>query len=89
MKINGISRVGGTNPYQRNQETRTGEARAKERQKDEVRISTEAQELLESQSGTGAVSHRERLQQLKQQVSTGTYTVEAGRLADKLWPFLK
>ncbi|MFK7694758.1 flagellar biosynthesis anti-sigma factor FlgM [Paenibacillus sp. HJGM_3] len=89
MKINGIHSVGGTNPYNRNQETRTSEWKsAREKQKDEVRISSEAQELLEAQ-GSPDAQRLQKLQELKQSVSTGTYHVEAGKIAEKLLPYLK
>lgn len=89
MKINGIHSVGGPNPYNRNQETRTSEGKSsREKQKDEVRISSEAQELLEAQGGNDA-DRLQKLQELKHSVSTGTYHVEARHIAEKLLPYLK
>jgi negative regulator of flagellin synthesis FlgM len=89
MKINGIHPVGGTNPYSRSQETRTSEWKSsKQKQKDEVRISSEAQELLEAQ-GSNDTTRLQKIQELKQSVSTGTYHVEARQIAEKLLPYLK
>ena len=89
MKINGIQSVGGTNPYNRNQETRSNDSKnTKGKQRDEVRISPEAQELLEAQAG-GDTARVRKLQELKQSVSTGTYHVEANQIAEKLFPYLK
>ena len=31
----------------------------------------------------------QRIGELKQSVSTGTYHVDAGKIAEKLWPYLK
>jgi negative regulator of flagellin synthesis FlgM len=89
MKINGIYSAGGPNPYNRNQETRSNNSKAaKENQRDEVRISSEAQELLEAQAGSDS-SRLQKIQELKQSVSTGTYHVEANQIAEKLFPYLK
>ena len=57
-------------------------------QKDLVRISAEAKELLEVQRNRSA-ERSERVDSLKRQVQTGTYYVEAERVAEKLLPFLK
>ncbi|WP_371748142.1 flagellar biosynthesis anti-sigma factor FlgM [Paenibacillus nuruki] len=48
-------------------------------------------EMLQANS-TQASANAERaqkIQSLKEQVSSGTYNVDAGALADKLLPFLK
>jgi negative regulator of flagellin synthesis FlgM len=34
-------------------------------------------------------AHRQRIDELKDAVSTGTYHVDARKIAEKLWPFLK
>ncbi|MDF2721736.1 MAG: hypothetical protein K0Q59_1411 [Paenibacillus sp.] len=89
MKINGINRVGGTNPYAR-QDTKLTDLKGKrERQKDEVQISAQAQELLSAQGGVDAELRAQKVQELKQSVSTGTYQVEARQVAEKLYPYLQ
>lgn len=89
MKINGIHRVGGTNPYSRSQESKAADLSGKRpKPKDEVRISTEAQELLEAQ-GAAETERARKLSELKQSVSAGTYHVDARKLAEKLLPYLK
>ncbi|MEF3305160.1 flagellar biosynthesis anti-sigma factor FlgM [Paenibacillus sp. GYB003] len=88
MKINGINRVGAANPYAR-QDAKFAELKGKrEKQKDEVQISAEAQELLVAK-GTDAELRSKKLQELQQSVRSGTYHVDAGKIAEKLWPYLK
>ena len=57
-------------------------------QKDVVRISAEAKELLEAQRSHSA-ERAERVASLKRQVRTGTYFVRADLVAEKMLPFLK
>lgn len=52
-----------------------------------MRISSEAQELLEAQ-GSNDTARLQKIQELKMSVSTGTYHVEAGQIAEKLLPYL-
>ncbi|MFU1796313.1 flagellar biosynthesis anti-sigma factor FlgM [Paenibacillus azoreducens] len=89
MKINDTGRIGGVNPYQRNMEAQRQETRKLERRKDEVSISSEAIEMLEAQERNIDPERVQRIQDLKQQVSTGTYHVEAGKIAEKLLPYFK
>lgn len=87
MKINGPNRVGAPNPYAR-QDAKLAELKGKrEKQKDEVQISAQAQELLVAQ-GTDAELRSRKLQDLKQSVATGTYHVEGSQIAEKLFPYL-
>lgn len=82
MKINESLRVGGVNPYRKTaNEHHVSAARAGK--KDGVEISAEAKELLSS------VRNPERLEALKQAVSTGTYQVDAGKVAERLWPYIQ
>jgi negative regulator of flagellin synthesis FlgM len=87
MKINEIGRLSAVRTYQQQQETRAGSKGAVKR-KDEVRISAEAQQLLSDSRIMGA-ERAQRIGELKQSVSTGTYHVDAGKIAKKLWPYLK
>ncbi|KHF35028.1 flagellar biosynthesis anti-sigma factor FlgM [Paenibacillus sp. P1XP2] len=89
MKINDTGRIGGVNPYQRNMEAQRQEAKKMERRKDEVSISSEAIEMLEAQERNSDPERAKRIQDLKQQVSSGTYHVEAGKIAEKLMPYFK
>lgn len=87
MKINGINRTSGTNPYA-NRESKFVELKSRrEKQRDEVQISARAQEMLVAQ-GMDAELRSRKLQDLKQSVSTGTYHVDAGKIAEKLLPYL-
>ncbi|PYI51174.1 flagellar biosynthesis anti-sigma factor FlgM [Paenibacillus flagellatus] len=89
MKINGIPRVGGTNPYSRN-DAKPSELKGKRgQQKDEVQISTQAHELLVAQGTADADMRNKKVQELKQSVQAGTYHVEAWQIAEKLWPYVK
>lgn len=89
MKINGINRVGGTNPYAR-QDTKSTELKGKQgSRKDEVQISPEAKELLEARRAAYVESRSQKVQELKQSVSTGTYRVDSGQIAEKLLPYIK
>jgi negative regulator of flagellin synthesis FlgM len=87
MKINEIGRLSAVRTYQQQQETRAGGKGAVKR-RDEVRISAEAQQLLSDSRLTGA-ERAEKIDRLKESVSTGTYYVDAGKIADKLWPYLQ
>ena len=82
MKINGSNHVGAVNPYKKNQELYQSEAAGKKKKKDELVISSEAKALHGSQS-------TDRIEKLKSAVASGTYYVDAGKIAEKLLPFLK
>ncbi|ASR45604.1 flagellar biosynthesis anti-sigma factor FlgM [Paenibacillus kribbensis] len=86
MKINETNRIGAINPYQRNMETGRQEEQKKSRRKDEVSISPEAMEMLNRSSDTDRVK---KIQDLKQQVASGTYRVDADKIAEKLLPYFK
>ncbi|WP_068497255.1 flagellar biosynthesis anti-sigma factor FlgM [Paenibacillus kribbensis] len=86
MKINETNRIGAINPYQRNIETGRQEEQKKSRRKDEVSISPEAMEMLNRSSDTDRVK---KIQDLKQQVASGTYRVDADKIAEKLLPYFK
>jgi negative regulator of flagellin synthesis FlgM len=86
MKINDTQRVGALNPYNRVPGAKSVSGASHKGKVDEVRISPEAKELLGAQNSE---EHRKRIEDLKQSVSTGTYRVEAGKIAEKLLPYLK
>ncbi|MCH1640515.1 MULTISPECIES: flagellar biosynthesis anti-sigma factor FlgM [Paenibacillus] len=89
MKINETGRVGAINNYQRQVESQRKDTDSKARRKDEVSISAEAKELLKAQEGGISPERAERIEELKTQVSSGTYHVETGKIADKLAPYFK
>ncbi len=89
MKINESGRIGAINNYQRQIESGRKESDNKTRRKDEVSISTEAMELLKAQGTAQDPARAERIEELKSQVSSGTYQVDANKLADKLLPYFK
>lgn len=89
MKVNEPGRVGNINPYQRNIETRDNHVDKKKFQKDQVSISTEAQEMLDAHSQVQDPKRAERIQELKESVSTGNYKVDANKLVEKLMPYFK
>lgn len=89
MKINETGRVGAINNYQRQVESQRKDSDLKARRKDEVSISTEAKELLKAQETAQDPARAERIEDLKSQVSSGTYKIDAGALADKLAPYFK
>lgn len=88
MKVNGVGSVGGISKYNSSQDNRTyGTEGKKKKQKDEIVISAEAKELLGLQETSESKS--QRLDELKQGVASGAYVVDARKIAEKLWPFLK
>jgi negative regulator of flagellin synthesis FlgM len=89
MKINETGRVGAINNYQRQIDSQRKDTDNKARRKDEVSISAEAKELLKAQEVGIDPERAERIEELKTQVSAGTYQVEARKLADKLVPYFK
>lgn len=89
MKINDIQRIGAINQYRRSSDNQYGkDAAHNAKRRDQVEISTEAKELQELQGLQGA-TNKERIEELKQSVSSGTYHVDARQIAEKLFPFIK
>lgn len=86
MKINDMQRIGAYHTYHHATEQRTSSASGK-RRKDEVAFSAEAMELLKSRKFDES-DRAQRIEQLKQEVSAGTYKVDIGKLADKIAPFV-
>lgn len=86
MKINETQRLSAVSQYQTQQSIqRTGKAPMK---KDELSISAEAKEMLNAQQSQDP-ARTERIQALKHAVSTGTYKVEADKIAEKLMPYFR
>ncbi|MGG3453247.1 flagellar biosynthesis anti-sigma factor FlgM [Paenibacillus rhizolycopersici] len=89
MKVNETGRVGGINPYQRNLELRDLNSNKKKQSHDQISISTEAKEMLNAQNRVNDPARAERIEKLKQEVSTGTYHVGNDKIAEKLLPYFK
>ncbi len=89
MKINGVNRIGQVNAYKKNQENKPSNEIGK-KARDEVVISNEAKELLDSQktSASQMAANQQRIEELKEAVTTGSYHVDAGKIAEKLLPYL-
>lgn len=87
LKINETNRIGGLNSYHKQNESRLSETN-KTRKKDEVQISDAAKEML-STSKASSAERTQQIEQLKRSVASGTYHVEAGKIAEKLLPYLK
>jgi len=88
MKINDSNRINGVSKtYQVQNEYRKNDS-GKARTKDEVQISQEALKMLNS-SRAGQPERAAYVNQLKESVQAGTYYVEAGKIAEKLLPYLK
>ncbi|WP_281883061.1 flagellar biosynthesis anti-sigma factor FlgM [Paenibacillus sp. YYML68] len=85
MKINGPNRVGAVQSYKKVQDTHQHNVNGKKSKKDELVISSEAKELLETQGKTAT----DKIETLKKSVADGTYHVETRALVEKLLPFLK
>lgn len=89
MKINETGRIGAINSYQRNIESGRQNEDKKTRRKDEVSISSEAMEMLQASDRNVNSERVQKIQDLKQQVSTGTYQIDSGKIAEKLMPYFK
>lgn len=89
MKINENQRIGSINKYKQTSESRSVSGTDKKKLKDEVQISTEAKELLGNASAVRSSEQNQRIEELKESVSSGTYHVEAGKIAEKLFPYIK
>jgi negative regulator of flagellin synthesis FlgM len=87
MKINDTQRIGAYRTYQQQTDARANPLSGK-RRKDEVQFSAEAMELLGSQRAEDP-NRSQRIDSLKNEVASGTYHVDSGKLADKLLPFVR
>ncbi|MCY9665111.1 flagellar biosynthesis anti-sigma factor FlgM [Paenibacillus alginolyticus] len=90
MKINDNQRIGAVNPYKKAGDAKfaftTGK---KDKPKDQVEISAEAKELLGVQGSARTEEQAKRIEELKSSVASGTYHVDAGKLVEKILPYLK
>lgn len=89
MQINDINRINRMNSYRSQSGVHSkSESGKKSAGNDQVHISEEALRLLDSQDKTQDPARSQRIQELQQSVSTGTYHVDAGKIAEKLAPWL-
>ena len=86
MKINRIN-IPAVNPYKTNQLKAEQAEQQTKMKTDKLEISSEAKQLSEKSSIT--VERNERVQQLKAQVESGTYKVDADQLAANLVKYFK
>ncbi|MFF2483661.1 flagellar biosynthesis anti-sigma factor FlgM [Paenibacillus sp. NPDC058071] len=87
MKINEPGRINAVNSYQK-QSGQKIDAANKKKQIDQVQISSMAKEL-QSINQAQTAERAAKVEELKQQVQSGTYHIEAGKIAEKLFPFIK
>jgi negative regulator of flagellin synthesis FlgM len=88
MKINDTQRLANIQKLYGNYKGTGDGGSSSVKKKDEVSISSEALELLQSQQVTSA-ERTEKIEELKKSVSAGTYYVDAGKIAEKLLPFIR
>ncbi|UHA75705.1 flagellar biosynthesis anti-sigma factor FlgM [Paenibacillus sp. 481] len=87
MKINETQRLGAIQHYQK--QHAVNRSTQKSMRKDELTISTEAKVMLDAQNRMQDTGRTERIEELKRAVSTGTYFVEADKIAEKMMPLFK
>ncbi|BCJ87862.1 flagellar biosynthesis anti-sigma factor FlgM [Effusibacillus dendaii] len=86
MKVNENGGVNSVQPYKKaTAYSKTEKYVAGDGRTDELSISSEAMEL--SRDRTNAVE-RERVEQIKQAVQSGTYTIDVHKIADKMARYL-
>lgn len=83
MKIQGTGYVNHVNPYNKNQ-SRDQAAVSDSKRSDQLSISEEAKALLDQLSGKHDQERRQKVEELKREIESGTYKVEAGKVAEKL-----
>lgn len=90
MKINDNQRIGALNPYKKTGDAQFTQATGKKgKLKDQIEISAEAKELLGAQESNRTEEQAERIRDLKSSVASGTYYVDANKIAEKLLPYIK
>lgn len=91
MKINDNQRIGAVNPYKKTGDAKfmSQAANKKEKAKDQVEISAEAKEMLDAKGTVRTEEQAQRIKELKASVASGTYYVDANKIAEKLIPYLK
>ena len=85
MKINNVG-VNAVNPYKRQAQKLDATEQTKKQSADQLQISSVAKEL---QSSTYATERSERVQQLKVDIESGNYKVDASKVAADLLSFYR
>lgn len=92
MKVSNIQAINAVNAYRNKQEQAAELKKTNKKLKDEVEISSEAKQLHGAQKSEAtpiqAGASVEKLEALKQDISTGIYHVDANKIAEKLLPYL-
>lgn len=88
MKIHGTNMINKTNPYNKHSNKQYSVSDTS-KNKDKLSISAEAMAMLDEVSGKQQLERQEKIAELKQQVQSGTYRVEAGKVAEKLLDWWK
>ncbi|EIT86938.1 flagellin synthesis regulatory protein [Fictibacillus macauensis ZFHKF-1] len=83
MKINTVTHVN-NNPY-REKENTFMPKESRRKQEDQLRISTEAQELLKTHSWSA--DREERIASLSKAIGEGSYSIEPTEIAKKMTAF--
>lgn len=86
MKINNIGSMG-VNPYKKNLEKNAAATQKSQSKADKVEISSKAKDL--QQSNELVKARQEKVQAIKQQVESGTYTIDPQAIAKGLLNFYK
>jgi len=86
MKINNLGSVN-VNPYRKNLEKQTAAAAKPQTKEDKVEISSKAIDL--QQSNEVVKARQEKVQAIKAQVESGTYTIDPKAIAKGLVEFYK
>ncbi|WP_226529279.1 flagellar biosynthesis anti-sigma factor FlgM [Metabacillus niabensis] len=86
MKINNLNSMG-VNPYKRNLEKNTAAAQKPQTKEDKVEISSKAKDL--QQSNEVVKARQEKVQAIKTQLESGTYTIDPQAIAKGLLNFYK
>ena len=89
MRINEPNRTGMINAYNKTGATPVSKSGKISMGKDEVKISTEAMEMLKQVEDPNAPARREKVEQLRKQIEEGTYHVPSEKIADKFLSFWK
>lgn len=87
MKINETQRIANIRSAYTSAGEPVASGKLSAKKKDNVSISPEALELLQSQQLSEA-DKAKKIETLKSAVSSGTYHVDAGKIADRLLPFI-
>ncbi|WP_128896372.1 flagellar biosynthesis anti-sigma factor FlgM [Longirhabdus pacifica] len=91
MKINDTNRVSALNHYRKQSHDYQAQTDKLGKKKDQLQISSQAKEMLEIQASEkiNSIEKQERLEQLKEEVNSGTYRVADEKLVDKLLPYFR